>query len=79
MQISNIYLHLALDMLCGKSAFGKSRTHLILGISWEFFPDLLQACILTRLDLLFKISDVQIVSKLRLAAILMCQVQMNER
>ena len=51
-------------MLGGKSAFGQGCTHLILGISREFLPDLLQTRILTRLDLLLKVSNVQIVAKL---------------
>ena len=60
-------LHLALNMFGSKTTFCKSRTYLILCISRELFPYLLQAGIFSRLDLLFKVSYMQIIAKLRLA------------
>ena len=56
------YTNLAFNVFGGKSAFGQCRTHFILGIGWEFCPDLINAGgLIVALYFLLKVSDLQVV------------------
>ena len=56
------YTNLAFNVFGGKSAFGQCRTHFILGIGWEFCPDLINAGgLIVALYFLFKVSNLQVV------------------
>ena len=60
--------NLAFDVLRSQSALGQGRADLVLGIGWEFLPDLLDTGGgIAGSHLLLKVSDFQVISQHRLA------------